>query len=51
MGITPRGTRSGGGRGLHPLEYEKWKKVIVEGKIKSGENAVGPTHSNPISPR
>ena len=35
MGITPRGTSAEEGAAFTRSEYEKWKKVIVEGKIKS----------------
>jgi tripartite-type tricarboxylate transporter receptor subunit TctC len=34
MGITPRGTSPEEGAAFTRSEYEKWKKVIVEGKIK-----------------
>ena len=34
MGITPRGTSAEEGAAFTRSEYEKWKKVIVEGKIK-----------------
>ncbi|MGA7487990.1 MAG: tripartite tricarboxylate transporter substrate binding protein [Xanthobacteraceae bacterium] len=34
IGITPRGTSSGDAAAFTGSEYEKWKKVIVEGKIK-----------------
>ncbi|HKA81784.1 MAG TPA: tripartite tricarboxylate transporter substrate binding protein [Xanthobacteraceae bacterium] len=35
IGITPRGTSPEEGAAFTRSEYEKWKKVIVEGKIKS----------------
>jgi tripartite-type tricarboxylate transporter receptor subunit TctC len=34
IGITPRGTSPEEGAAFTRSEYEKWKKVIVEGKIK-----------------
>jgi len=34
IGITPRGTSPEEGAAFTRAEYEKWKKVIVEGKIK-----------------
>jgi tripartite-type tricarboxylate transporter receptor subunit TctC len=34
MGITPRGTSPEEGAAFTRSEYDKWKKVIVEGKIK-----------------
>jgi tripartite-type tricarboxylate transporter receptor subunit TctC len=34
IGITPRGTNPEEGAAFTRSEYEKWKKVIVEGKIK-----------------
>jgi tripartite-type tricarboxylate transporter receptor subunit TctC len=34
IGITPRGTTPEQGAAFTRSEYEKWKKVIVEGKIK-----------------
>ena len=34
IGITPRGTSPDEGAAFTRSEYEKWKKVIVEGKIK-----------------
>jgi tripartite-type tricarboxylate transporter receptor subunit TctC len=35
IGVTPRGTSPDQGAAFTHSEYEKWKKVIVEGKIKS----------------
>src|SRR5262245_23561001 len=34
IGVTPRGTTPGEAAAFTNSEYEKWKKVIVEGKIK-----------------
>jgi tripartite-type tricarboxylate transporter receptor subunit TctC len=34
IGISPRGTSPEDGAAFTRSEYEKWKKVIVEGKIK-----------------
>ncbi len=34
IGIEPRGTTLEEGTAFTRAEYEKWKKVIVEGKIK-----------------
>jgi tripartite-type tricarboxylate transporter receptor subunit TctC len=34
IGITPRGTSPEEGADFTRSEYEKWKKVIVDGKIK-----------------
>jgi tripartite-type tricarboxylate transporter receptor subunit TctC len=34
IGITPRGTTMAEGAAFTRTEFEKWKKVIVEGKIK-----------------
>jgi len=34
IGISPRGTSPEEGAAFTRSEYEKWKKVIVEGKIK-----------------
>ncbi len=35
IGVTPRGTSPEEGAAFTRAEYEKWKKVIVEGKIKA----------------
>jgi tripartite-type tricarboxylate transporter receptor subunit TctC len=34
VGVEPRGTAPQGGAEILKVEFEKWKKVIVEGKIK-----------------
>ena len=34
VGVEPRGTTRAGGRRILKSEFEKWKKVIIEGKIK-----------------
>ena len=34
IGVSPRGTSPEEGAAFARSEYEKWKKVIVEGKIK-----------------
>ena len=36
IGIMPRGTSPQEGAAFTSSEYEKWKKVIVEGKITPG---------------
>ena len=34
IGVEPRGTSAEEGCGVTRAEYDKWKKVIVDGKIK-----------------
>jgi hypothetical protein len=34
IGVEPRGTSAEEAAAITRSEYEKWKKVIVEGKIK-----------------